>query len=310
MSKRVVRRVAKSRDYTCEKCSKSFTTERSLKSHHTKAPDCNKVYSCDKCQSTFKANYLLQRHLDRKTPCAPDSVPVIKPNNPDNTCMYCAKDYSSRYSLERHIKICDMKDNQTALMQLVLEQTKMIKELQENQQNAVVVNNNNTINVQQNNMINIVVCGYGDEDLSRIDVEKIKQLVIDSAKDFIPRMIESIHANPEHPEFHNIYYDRPKGHAIVFKQEKSDGTKTWMMEDMEKVSKDLTKKIKRHVVNNPKINGLFKTAEDDEDWNTFADNINIIHGFTGAEGDILDANKNVLANAKNNCMLDKQVIIN
>lgn len=79
----------------------------------------------------------------------------------------------------------------------------------------------------------------------------------------MPKMIEYIHANPDHPEYHNVFYDPVRKKALVFKQN-NDQQLTWQFEDIEHVSKLLTDKIKDHIhpLNGPYFNSLAKEDSD------------------------------------------------
>ena len=52
-------------------------------------------------------------------------------------------------------------------------------------------------------------------------------------------MIEHVHANPDHPEFHNVFYDPVREKAIVFAPI-SDTEMSWQSREFCEVSADLT----------------------------------------------------------------------
>ena len=301
MSKRrVIRKVKREVVFTCDKCDKSFSGEQYLKSHQAKNPDCDIGFECEKCEKSFPNNSKLQSHLKRKTPCAPEEVPVIENDNPTNKCYLCNKELSSKSSLNRHIKSCATSGSVLTLMKrLDRMQTSIDSQI------AQPVVNNNTINLQQNNF-NIVVMGFGKEDLSMLDVQEIKRLVMDNAQQFIPMMIEKIHVNPEHPERRNIFYNSPTNNAMVFIEE--GGNKTWKIRDMTDLSVELTTKVKKHVINNQELNGLFNDASTDKDWDKFSTNIHIINGIEGDEDAIIEANKVMLAKNNDFCENQQQIV--
>ena len=312
MSKRrIIRKVKKEstpRPYSCDKCGVSFTKERFLKTHITKQPNCDNKHVCAKCNKEFGDRHGLKSHMDRKTPCAPEKVPVLTITNEENKCRYCSKSLSSKYNLERHMRTCAQLNKDNLIRLLEEERRNTIKEMLHQQsqlashQPRTVNITNNTLNVQNNI---VVVVGYGQEDLSQLDLQEIKQLMIENAQDFIPRMIKNIHANPDRSDYHNIYFDVPKNQAMAFIQK---GEKlTWELKDINDVSKQLTDKVKSHVINNQELNSLFKTADDDEDWEKFANNIHIINGLNGDEPELIEANKGVLAEAKSMCMQIQEV---
>jgi len=70
-------------------------------------------------------------------------------------------------------------------------------------------NNNNTVN-------NIVLLGYGKEDMSKIDRDKLLNSVKQGFKSAV-RLTDAIHFDPEHPENHNIYISNLKNkYAMMF----------------------------------------------------------------------------------------------
>jgi hypothetical protein len=215
-----------------------------------------KKHACQKCEKTFRDAYELRRHLKRKTPCVPSSVPVVKNGNPDNVCKFCGKSYASIYSLRRHQRNCNMATDQQLMMKIVLQQDEKIAELEaklaEVSSSVVpvsqtVINNNVTVNqVQQNLYVNVTICSFGKEDLSKLDTNKVMTLLKGQVKDFMPRMIEHVHANPDHPEYHNVFYDPERQKAIVFAPI-SDTEMSWTAQDFSEISKRITEKIKEHI---------------------------------------------------------------
>ena len=130
-------------------------------------------------------------------------------------CLYCNKKLSRSDSLQRHLNICKKK---LECEQLVLhnkdmeieEKNKKIKELEEKiktKGDTNIVNNTNNTNNTINN--NIHINNYGDENLKHLRSKDFANLLtgIYSA---VPKLIEKIHFDPEHPENHNIKYTNKK----------------------------------------------------------------------------------------------------
>ena len=250
---------------TCEKCNKTFKDIKYLKQHQNKRVPCDSTHICKKCGVEFTTAYNLRKHHNKKLPCVPTEVPVLDPTNSENKCKFCGNNYATPYSLRRHQSTCPMKDNQTALIQLVLnkldkmeEENKELKQQLKIQPMNQTVNNNN-LTVNQNLYVNVTICNFGNEDLSKLDQQGVIDLLKGQVEDFMPKMIEYIHANPNHPEFHNVFYDPVRKKALVFTQNK-DNKLTWQFEDIERVSKLLTEKIKEHIhpLNGPYFNSLSK----------------------------------------------------
>jgi hypothetical protein len=259
--------------YTCEKCGKKFKTKEYLRKHNQRKTPCNTVFKCEKCKKTFKNNLLLKRHKDRVTPCAPEEIPVITGDNEENKCHMCGNTYSNASNLKRHQKNCNVKNNPELLMQLLAEKDKVITLQQQLINNGItpVVTNINTTNnvtvnnIQQNLYVNVTICSFGKEDLSRLDTAKVMNLLKGQVKDFIPKMVEHVHANPDLPEYHNVFYDPDRKKAIVYTPI-SDTEFSWQSRDFNVVSAEITEKIKDHI--RPGSGPYFDMATKEKDYET------------------------------------------
>ena len=91
---------------------------------------------------------------------------------------------------------------------------KKIKMLEENIQTKIINNTNNTIN----NTININ--NYGDENIKHLRTKDFTQL-LSSIYNAVPKLIEKIHFDPDHPENQNIKYtNRKQPYLKVMKDDK------------------------------------------------------------------------------------------
>jgi Zinc finger, C2H2 type len=306
----------------CNNCGKIFAQERYLRQHKNRKTKCTKKFICKKCDKQFPTPSKLRAHENRKTPCAPNEVPVIKGENSENRCHLCNNTYSSAYSLRRHQNgSCNTNKTMLSLMKTLEEKDARIALLEENKQlsdhiissglvplNQTVNNNNVTINnVQQNLYVNVTICSFGDEDLSRLDNSTVMKLLKDNVGDFMPKMIEHVHANPEHPEFHNVFYDPIKEKAIVFAPI-SETEMSWQMRNFSEVSAHLTAKIKQHI--RPGYGPYFDQAMQARDSETSNNIINIVESIDWSTDEVLDKNRNSLAKiAKNQGFLEQVELI-
>jgi len=291
--------------HICDKCSRGFKEERHLRQHHRRKTPCTKKHTCVKCTTEFKTNALLMNHLNRKTPCVPDAIPVITNTNRENRCQYCNNTYANAYNLRRHQKNCNVASNPQIMQQLVtqlMEQNRLQAQMMAANQVQVpqpqtVVNGDVTVNQVNNNMyVNVTICSFGEEDLSCLDTNKVMDLIKNHTQDFMPKMIEHVHANPDHPQFHNVYYDPNRSKAIVFAQI-GDNKKTWQMKDIGEVSANITEKIKDHI--GPTTGPYFNIAMQAGDADTSNQILDIVQqDWKGA--DILDQNKGVLTKVSKN----------
>jgi hypothetical protein len=75
--------------------------------------------------------------------------------------------------------------------------------------------NNGTIN-NENNNYNIILVGYGKEDLSKIDKKEILK-AMQHGYDSTIKLTEALHFNPKHPEYNNVYITNMKDkYAMMF----------------------------------------------------------------------------------------------
>ena len=294
--------------YQCPDCEKTFSEERYL-NRHIKSKTCTKQFICTKCNKNFSSAYNLRSHLKRKTACIPETIPIINSESDENKCVYCGKCYSSSYNLKRHSSSCPMKNNQTAFMEIMLKHMDKIEKentsLREQLSNQVqtVVNNNNTVNIQQNNYMNVTICSFGNEDLSKLDTSKVMQLLRGQIKDFMSKMIEYIHANPEHPERHNVFYDPVRKKAIVLVPI-SETELSWQTRDFREVSDSLTDKIRDHVA--PGNGPYFDLAMKDKDYDTSNNIINIAKHINWKTDESVEMNQNSLTTlTKNQSFMDQ-----
>jgi hypothetical protein len=147
-----------------------------------------------------------------------------------------------------------MKDNQSAMFELVLNKLDELKEENKElrsqlQAQPIPQTVNQTVNniVNNNLYVNVTICSFGKEDLTKIDTNGVVKLLEGQVKDFMPRMIEYIHANPNHPENHNVFYDPERQKAIVFAPTMDGNQLTWQAREIGQVSKAITDKIKEHM---------------------------------------------------------------
>ncbi len=265
--------------HTCNDCKKTFTSKEYLRKHANRKTSCSAVYKCEKCGKKFQNASLLERHSKRKTSCIPESVPIITGNNEENKCYMCGKTYASAYNLKRHQSSCTVKDNPNILIKLFQAQneqasqineqasqiTKLIDIIQQNGLGSQITNNNNnTMNIQQNNNIyvNVSIVPFGEEDYNKLDHARVLEIIKGNAADFIPQMIEHIHADPKKPEFHNVFYDK-QSQAMIKYAAISAEIKTWVRTDPKMVSTQLSNRLTKfiHPLNSSYFNDVLKTND-------------------------------------------------
>ena len=294
--------------HTCEKCGKEFSSERYLKQHLNKRIPCDKDHICNKCSKEFTTAQALRIHKNRKNPCIPDKVPVIDITKDENKCIYCGKTFANGYSLKRHAPTCRVKDRH--IMQLLLERQeedrknmdRMLNVLEKlgDQKATLLVNNTN---IQQNLYMNVTFCSFGNEDFKKLDSEKVMALLRGQVKDFMSKMIEYLHTDPNHPEFHNIFYDPMRKKAIVFMRI-SEHEMGWQTRDFREMSDILTDQIRDHVA--PGNGPYFDMAMKEKDYDTSNNIINIAKHINWKTDESVEMNQNSLSKlAKNSEFMNR-----
>jgi hypothetical protein len=211
---------------------------------------------CTKCDKCFSRKSVLQRHNNNNACIFTDKI----------KCDFCDKMYTSRESMLRHVKqnckgkedemnekeiyniIANMQskldkfDKMQAKFDKIAEMEALITRLtKENEKLKSTKNgkpimkgnitnvNGNVTNVKGNMKIvnNIMLVGYGKEDISKIS----KNNIVDGVKDGFYSTLsltDAIHFNPEYPEYHNVYISSMKNqYAMMY-----DGTNwTLVMKD-------------------------------------------------------------------------------
>lgn len=265
-----------------------------------------KKHICNKCKKEFSRGTNLRTHLNRKNPCVPKEIPVITGNNEENRCQYCNNTYASKSNLRRHVQKCSMKNNQAAMIQVILHKLEKIeeenKELRQNQH--MTINNNITNNVQNNLYMNVTFCSFGNEDFNKLDTGKVMNLLRGQVKDFMSKMIEYIHTDPDHPEYHNIFYDPSRKKAIVFTRI-SDNEMSWQTRDFREVSDVLTDRIRDHVA--PGNGPYFDLAMKDRDYDTSNNIINIAKHINWKTDEAIALNQQSLSKLASDPNFTKQV---
>ena len=183
-------------------------------------------YECNRCgySTTVKANLL--SHLRRKKPCKTilSDIPTetllsqIIRSKCGTVCDMCGKTYANRPNLLRHMKICNMHNQDTDITRLVDEVTSMKSVIEQQQQQintlldqshaTVQIKNHNHDNTIIQNIQNIVVNNaptkireFGCENMKAVPTEWISSCFMDLK---FRELLESLHFDPNFPENNNI----------------------------------------------------------------------------------------------------------
>jgi hypothetical protein len=150
----------------------------------------------------------------QKSSFFPQKSSKILKKSHNKECLYCGKEFSRIDNFKRHLTTCKKK---IEFEQLAIEskdkeleeKEKKIKELEEKIKYKGNTNIINTTNNNINNSRNIIINNYGDENIKHLRSKDYASLLtgIYSA---VPKLIQQIHFDPEHPENHNIKFTNKK----------------------------------------------------------------------------------------------------
>ena len=200
-------------------------------------------HHCEVCNIVFKSNINFERHKNTKR---------HKKQSTGDRVIYdcgCGKFYSHRASFYRHKKQCSYADTnhkepENIIQSLQERLDKQDKEIERKNQemdelrkkiemlientNGSNTNNTHIQNQTIKNQNNIdtqnifIVNNFGSENMDYLTDKEITNLIKNNGPVIcIPKLIESIHFDPRHPENHNIKVTNMKNnHAKIFNDNK------------------------------------------------------------------------------------------
>ena len=240
---------------------------------------------CKFCKKCFTRNYDLKYHTENKCKLKHDHITIyelelgIEYEDIHNTCRFCNFSFNSKQSYQRHMRAgCKEKDGYEKELE-----TRVLKA------RATVgnqtINNNNTTNIgTQNNTINIhlpALRAFGDENLDYITVKEVlKQLQkvkdVTDVTSLISNLTKLIHANPAHPENHNVQIPSLNGaHGRIYNGLHFENEDVLTIQDkiLNKIGNTIVKRIDTDAKEEQKI------------YNEIGDN-NVDHLLDAVEDDV------------------------
>ena len=173
-------------------------------------------YKCNRCDKIFQSKRNLKYHIDTKS-CKECNF----------ACKYCNKKFTSATNMYRHMRAsCNVKKEEDMkrdeiyerLIELEKENKILKKKVDSLEKNTQKISNviNNTQNINNGIVAHINLIGYGKEDLSKIDKKEILKAIQFGYNSSL-KLTETLHVNPKHPEYHNIYITNIKDkYAMMF----------------------------------------------------------------------------------------------
>ena len=192
-------------------------------------------HHCQICNMSFKSKIILERHKNTNR---------HKNQSKGNTITYkcdCGKFYAHHQSFYRHKRNCHydeisgnnnepeqiiqvLKEENNKMREEMDELRKQVEMLMEKSTGNITNNNsnsnNNNTHIETQNII--LVNSFGNENTDYLTDQIITKLIKNNGPaTCIPKIIESIHFDPEHPENHNIKVTNQKNnYAKVIKENK------------------------------------------------------------------------------------------
>lgn len=173
---------------------------------------------CNICQVNIKDYKNMKRHLQSNR-----HKKMEESKNNINLCLSCpcGKTYTQSSNLCRHRKKCQIYINKVTVNQSnnnivnnLMEQNKLLSEqnddlkkqimllLEKGINNVTNSNNTTTHNIETQNVI--VVNSFGKENTEYLTDKIVAKLIQTGPFTCLPKIIEKIHFDPDHPENHNI----------------------------------------------------------------------------------------------------------
>jgi hypothetical protein len=287
----------------CNKCDKIFKSYRLLDNHKKRKTPCGIVHNCTICNTVFIHKSKLDRHLTRKTSCSPIKGSLTI-RATENTCIWCRKKFSSKYSATSHMKNGKCKPKQDPsiigheLIRLMEEQQRLqnkIKNFEKLIPNTVNINQivNNSISNNIHNTFNINFINFSESSdiikkildknvMSIISCKNMNDIpLVDQLSNKINTLVGLVYRNPSYKELQGIYVidpDKTNNNAFYYE----DGT--WKTADWDTVGAQVIRNlynsmpIKKEIKYQDKINviknmfvlgkcGKYKTLEPLSDIN-------------------------------------------
>ncbi len=262
--------------HQCTTCNKLFKRKEHLDNHNNKKVQCQQE-NVDHSIITPKTLKLQDLTPNPSTiPIEPEIVST--PTQNILKCNYCNKTFTRKDNVNKHVKYaCKIYKQQNKDKQEIFEKLELLELkneqmlnvnktiLTKNQQleddmkilreeikqlQPVTIKNNNINNINNGiiNNTNIIMVAYGEEDLSKI-CDKLLLGACKRGYNSVPQLVESIHFNPDHPEFHNVYIpDLKNKNAMVFDKN------MWVLKNTDEVVKDIYINKKDIIINNMEAN--------------------------------------------------------
>jgi hypothetical protein len=210
--------------YECPRCGYLSKFKSSFINHLKRKNICNPIVDdCSIEQICFLYNFDIHKFLTPNNSKSLQNPSKIPPNNSislqnenikniyDLQCKFCLTIFSRKDNVTKHHKTCKVKKeyDEKKIMEsqqlcLMKNEIETLKEKLD-KTTTLITTNNNTSNNNSNNTqnINIHINNLGEENIKHIDYNYYNN-ILKGIYGAVPKLVEKIHFDNEHPENQNI----------------------------------------------------------------------------------------------------------
>ena len=205
--------------YNCPRCGYIASQKSNLKNHLKRKNICaSTLEDISIEQICFVYDFDILNFLPQNTTILPQNTTILPKydkyeKNINNTlnCSYCNKILSRMDSLSRHLRVCKVKKDydenkkkESQQLCLIKNEIEILKEKLD-KTTILTTTNNKISNKNSNNTqnINIHINNLGEENIKHIDYNYYNN-ILKGIYGAVPKLVEKIHFDNEHPENQNI----------------------------------------------------------------------------------------------------------
>ena len=192
--------------FECTDCKKEFTTKANLNYHikHKSCKNGDKV-QCKYCEKTFTSAISMYRHI--RNSCKEKKEEDNNKHKIYEKLLELQREVETLSELKNEVKI--LKEKSIQLEKDNIKLKKQVKQRNNTINNGIMANKIDTIN-------NIMLVGYGQEDISKIDKKDILKGIKSGFYSTV-KLTDTIHFNPKYPAYHNVYISSMKNkYAMMY----------------------------------------------------------------------------------------------
>jgi hypothetical protein len=198
--------------YICPKCGKVFDQKNNL-DYHVNHNSCKElIYMCKYCDKGFTTKNSMWRHMKH-------NCKTKKEKDTEKQTTFELLKTLAENKVSDNIELKNLR-NENKQLREDMEKIRTTLKIMESSFPMVsnTVNNMNINNGIVNN--NIILVGYGNEDMSKLSKLEILNAIQNGYESTV-KLTGALHFNPKYPEYHNVYISNMKDkYAMMFDGEK------------------------------------------------------------------------------------------